>query len=488
MKHLVEMRLSDLEAERSWHPGGVTFSSLLPMRSLPFEVVCLLGMNETEFPRAGSAPAFDLMAAHPRLGDRSQRSDDRHLFLEAVLQARRVLIISAVGQSIRDGSAHPPSVLVRDLLETLVNVYGVERRDLVAEHPLQPFSPRYFGAAAGTALFSYSRTNCEAAAAGISGARAEHGLFPASAEGSREPLVLDIDELCEFFRLPARYLLQKRLGAVFPWREAAILEREPIDAGGPDERRARDWILALLLEGSKENAFDIIRSMGLLPLGRAGAIRFQRLLGECEALALAVRAAREGPSAGPVELDLIVGTDPGLTRLCGTVGDVWQGGRVAYGQRSLNGTAVLGAWIRHLALLAADAMPDMQQTLLLGVKGRREIERLTLGAPSADPMRHLEDLIDIYRLGNEIPLPFMPDISYERAREALARNRRRGPAMDPRAAWERSRYSQDIAVSTAFRGTDPFVWEPLPGVSFDALSLRIFQPVLEALRKPETSP
>lgn len=97
--------------------GGVTFCTMMPMRAVPFRVVCLLGMDHSAFPRRHSTLGFDLMANDRQRGDRSRRADDRYLFLETLLSARDCLYISYVGRSIRDNSAIPPSVLVSELLE-----------------------------------------------------------------------------------------------------------------------------------------------------------------------------------------------------------------------------------------------------------------------------------------------------------------------------------------------------------------------------------
>ena len=87
------------------------------MRTVPFRVVCLVGMNDTAYPRHDRAPGFDLIAQDPRPGDRTTRDDDRYLFLEALLSARDVFYLSYVGRSIRDNSPIPPSVLVSELLD-----------------------------------------------------------------------------------------------------------------------------------------------------------------------------------------------------------------------------------------------------------------------------------------------------------------------------------------------------------------------------------
>ena len=138
--------------------GGVTFCTLLPLRAIPFEVVCLLGMNDGDYPRRAPRNDFDLMAlpGQARPGDRSRRDDDRQLMLDALLSARRVLYVSWTGRSVRDNQALPPSVLVAQLRDHLAAVWGnevVEER--TTEHPLQPFSRRYFEGDA--ALFTHAR-------------------------------------------------------------------------------------------------------------------------------------------------------------------------------------------------------------------------------------------------------------------------------------------------------------------------------------------
>lgn len=45
--------------------GKVTFCSMMPMRSVPFRVIAMLGLNNGKFPRQESAISFDLIA---RLG------------------------------------------------------------------------------------------------------------------------------------------------------------------------------------------------------------------------------------------------------------------------------------------------------------------------------------------------------------------------------------------------------------------------------------
>ena len=130
--------------------GGVSFATLMPMRAIPFKVVCLLGMNDSSYPRSPTPRDFDLMAL-PQLarpGDRARREDDRYLFLEALLSARQRLYVSWQGCRTSDHAPLPPSVLVSQLLEHLNTRFNPNPRNREAwQAPLQPlqaFSRRYF--------------------------------------------------------------------------------------------------------------------------------------------------------------------------------------------------------------------------------------------------------------------------------------------------------------------------------------------------------
>ena len=136
-------------------PGGsVTFASMSSLRSLPYPVVCAIGLNDGAFPTTDRPAEFDLMALQPRRGDRQRRADQRNLFLDLLLAARRSLYLSYTGRSVRDNTSLPPSVLVDELLDVLVPAIAQDlnspealkkaRERLLVAHPLQPFSPAAF--------------------------------------------------------------------------------------------------------------------------------------------------------------------------------------------------------------------------------------------------------------------------------------------------------------------------------------------------------
>ncbi|WNC94617.1 exodeoxyribonuclease V subunit gamma [Paraburkholderia sp. FT54] len=285
---LREAWLDELDAPRDmrgFQYGGVTFCTLMPMRAIPFKVVCLIGMNDGDYPRRASHPDFDLLAlaAQRRPGDRARRDDDRYLMLEALLAARHTLYISWTGRSVRDNTEQPPSTLVsqlRDYLEAGWGRASVER--LTTEHPLQPFSRRYFE---GGALATYARewravyANPPAAAAG-----------PQSLQLSGEALqALTLKMLEAFLRNPVKQFFRDRLNVTFEERLRSAEDDEPFDLDGLQQYALRDTLLDSLRENDALPAGDRdlqlrtaaarLSQTGRLPIGGFGE-RLQDSLAE----------------------------------------------------------------------------------------------------------------------------------------------------------------------------------------------------------------
>jgi exodeoxyribonuclease V gamma subunit len=225
--------------------GGVTFCTLLPLRAIPFEVVCLLGMNDGDYPRRSTRSDFDLMAlpGQARPGDRSRKSDDRQLMLDALLSARRVLYVSWCGRSQRDNQEQAPSVLVAQLRDYLAAGWSA---DVVAsrttQHPLQPFSRAYFEEREG--LFTYA---AEWRAALDAAEPVPPSPQPSAAQREREqaeaPPALTLDELARFLRNPVKSYFRRRLAVIFDEADATAEDDEPFESGGLDRWRQIDEVL-----------------------------------------------------------------------------------------------------------------------------------------------------------------------------------------------------------------------------------------------------
>ncbi|WP_291512191.1 exodeoxyribonuclease V subunit gamma [Acidithiobacillus sp.] len=280
--------------------GGVTFCTLMPMRSIPFRMVCLLGMNDEDYPRPNPRRDFDLMAlpGMARAGDRSRRDDDRYLMLEALLSARDCLYLSWVGRDPRHQERRTPSALILQLQREIVATWGdAALRARLHEDPLQPFSPRY-GEPAGPLTFAREWFPLTLTPS--------HDLAaPAPPVPPLELGLLDLkntlaDALASFYSL--------RLGVEMPWRDAVAADTEAfgLDGLGQWQLLQQLWERA----ASPEELQDLLaaeRRRGRLPLAAAGRQQERRVLSLMEELLRSWQAvaAEMGPEATVLHAELL---------------------------------------------------------------------------------------------------------------------------------------------------------------------------------------
>lgn len=254
--------------------GQVNFCTLMPMRSVPFRLVCLLGMNDGDYPRQVPRLGFDLMQSRWRRGDRSRRDDDRYLFLEALLSAREGFYISYQGRDQQDNHERPPSVLVSELLDYLgqhsqlagqAHTDGLQRAQqvraqLCQQHPLFPFAEQYFN---GQGPRSYQHEWLAAAQrqAITPTAFCAAPLSPLESSGT-----LELNELLSFARAPWRYFMQQRLRVYWGQEVQQRAEVEPQQLQNLTAYQARDLGLQLTLQGKSGQSWQrYLHASGLLP-------------------------------------------------------------------------------------------------------------------------------------------------------------------------------------------------------------------------------
>lgn len=481
VRQFLSGRLGGMGAGRGFMAGGVTFCSMLPMRAIPFEVVCLLGMNHDAYPRESRQLAFDLIAQAPRPGDRSRRNDDKYLFLEALLSARRRFYISYVGQSIQDNSPVPPSVVVSELIDALRTGYGLPideaGRPLVTFHPLQAFSAKYFQS--GSELFSYSAEDMRAAAAAAGPPRRRPFASEEAALAPEEIAVwsrVDLADLISFFGNPARFFVRRRLGASLEPPSPAASDSEPFALTGIDRFTLGSRLLEQRLGGLKPPAaFEALRAEGRLPHGTMGAVEFNRLWAEVDGFAgrLEALAASESPRALGARWE-IAGFN-----LTAQVAAWPQGGVLRYRFGKLRAKDQLELWLQHLAVCLAAGGRMERESVFVGTD--RTLRLTHVG----DSLAVFEDLLDIYRQGLERPLPFFPKSSLEYARTLRASGSQRRALGAARAVWEGSDAHDG-------EGSDPYCRRcfeagDVLGDEFGQLSRRVFDPILGCARSEKTA-
>ncbi len=278
--------------------------------------VCLLGLDDGVFPGTERADTFDLIAASPRPGDRSPRNDDRYQFLEALLAARRVLYLSYVGLSEKDGGSLPPSVVVAELLDLLARSYGVE--GLVVEHPLSAFSERCFDRS-DSRLFSCSRTAFAVARARR--AAQEASLSPAKAVpaeqgpwgwwqgecagGRGEEERVEVCELFSFFKNPQKFFVRRVLGLLADVGGPYSADREPFAVDALKRWQAHHQLFQTLQEkGDEEELLCRLQAEAGWPLGTAGRQAFAEVSATVAEYLSRVQALGLGsPCSGVIDLE-----------------------------------------------------------------------------------------------------------------------------------------------------------------------------------------
>lgn len=447
--------------------GRATFCELLPMRAVPFRVVCLLGLNDGDYPRATPLPAFDLIAADPRPGDRSRRKDDRYLFLEALLSAREVFYLSYLGQSVRDGNRLSPSVLVSELSEYLEKRFPGLPPPLLA-HPLQPFSPAYFSGQ--PELFSYSPGNFRGA---LALAAADKTLAPLVARPLPEAPAsfrqVELAELANFFRNPARFFCRRRLGLYLERGEGELPDTESFTLEGLDRYQLGGALLEAMA-GGREALPELLaatRQLGVLPHGSVGMAAFRRLAADAAAL-----SARLPPQAGAAarEYRECVLTLGGFT-LSGQVELLPGIGQFRYRFAAVKAADLIEAWLRHLFLQAATPGSSPVETTLVGTDCTLSFAEV---AAAAD---RLAGLLALYWQGLRQPLPFFPESSREFQLRLAA-------GATPTAALARALLVWEGREFVTGEGTDPYYQlcyrglNPLGG-DFARIAGEFWAPLLE---------
>jgi exodeoxyribonuclease V gamma subunit len=464
--------------------GRVTFCALLPMRSIPFRVICLIGMNSDAYPRQSVRPGFDYITRYPRRGDRSRRNDDRYLFLEIMLSARKTLYMSYVGQSIRDNTAIQPSVLVSELLDYIDEGFEVAggdiRERLVTRHRLQAFNPEYFDDEGDHIhdryrLFSYSRQAC-AAARRLVGDRRDPAPFISSglSEPDEEELTISVRDLYRFFGNPSRYLLNHRLDVFCEDGPETVEEREIFEVTGLQRYLIGDDALRRKMEGQDlTGLYAIVNAAGQLPHGAVGETLFEDFRHGVERFAEYTAPYRAGSTLDPLEVDL----DIAGIRLVGRIDAIYQDRMLRYRYGLLRPEDYLTLWIQHLIVNIIAPGDYPRTSMAAGLQKDRKSWMSVTFNPVENGRDVLVRLLGHYRAGLVRPLPFFPRSSWIYAEHVLDKGKEGEEAVArARAEWMGSEFSrgerEDLYYRQCFQYIDPFDDE------FCRVAVDILEPVL----------
>lgn len=467
---------SRAESGRGFLGRGLTFCKMLPMRSLPFRMVAVLGLNDGDFPRKDRPIAFNMITNAPRPLDRSIKKDDRYMFLETILSAGDILYLSYLGQSLKDNSQFPPSTLISELVEYCEKNYGTDRKSLVFQEHMQAFHPDYFSE--NSPLKSFSVKNYRIARQLIYSAKSPRLFFKKDMPEepsfkARVPENLQIDQFISFFRNPSKYFIKEGLGLSLDDYEDRLEENEVLEPNALERYFIQDEILRLLKAGRKsEEIYRIIRAKSLLPPGVPGEILLADSYGTLKNYFHEVKDALKGKEEKR-EISVRIG---GLN-LTGSI-ELYGGVPATVKAAGIKPKDILALWIRSLIYFTAEKTisgnVSEPQGLAFGLQ-KNKCKKCRFLLPR-DTEGKLGSLVSLYRGGLKRPLRFFVDLA-----ESLIKQ-----DSDDYSSIERKFYGSGNYARAII--DDPYVellYREMSPIDQEAKSIasEIYGPILDAINR-----
>ena len=366
--------------------GGITFCSLIPMRSIPFKIVAMLGLDFDKFPRKPAKTGFDLMTKAPQTGDRNIKINDKHLFLETVLSAGDFLYMSYTGQKINDNAKQPPSILVDELISFIESISKDPksvRKELIVHQPLQSFSNKYF---TDEKLFDYLNVPSVKNTEILNGNRVE---VPAVDE-------IKLHNFLSFFKDPVKAYYNKVLSIYYNISDSTLPEIELFDLDHLQLWQLKQDLLSME-EQDKEKWIISKVKKGTLPLGNVGALAVMNAEETIEKLRELFIAEKENHERSFQDINITIGKH----QLTGNIENVF-GKKIIHVCVSKNANKYLFEAYISALLVAVSSFPH--DIFLLTDKS---IKAEKISRKEAE--KHLTELINLYKKGFAELLPFSSD-------------------------------------------------------------------------------
>lgn len=388
------MNLLRSDASKSIYTSGlVTFSSILPVRSIPFKHIAILGLNSGVFPRQQKDLGFDLIAMNPMPNDRNIKNNDKYLFLEALLSARQQLYLSYIGSSIKDNSELPPSLLIEELEEYLITGTGNKEwfeEKIKYKHPLHASSKLYF---TQEKLFTYL------------GETKKEELTDVKENTKKEENILNfeeinLDHLVAFYKDPFKWYYNKILGIYYNDDALLLPDEEPFSLDHLQKWALKKELVTLPHE-EEEDFLKRRKNDGGIQLGNMA-----KAASSIEKTAVqTVKEAYHQEVIGtlsPLDIKLKFGK----SILVGQLDNKSENGLVNYNVSGAGSQAkyLLEMFIKHLAYKVSH---KNARSVYISSTYAFALESDFIDATAARQL--LRELIDLYKIGHIQLLPFTPN-------------------------------------------------------------------------------
>ena len=418
-------RLRSAPGRPDFFRGGITVTSMKPLRGIAYRVVCVLGADEPGF-SSGSADGDDLTLAAPIIGDPDLRAEDRQALLEALLAARDHFIVVRDGHDVRTNKEVKPAVVLDELRDcVLASVHPDDRAGLLGQletaHPRQAFDERSFVTTGDGANSPWGFSEIDKMGALARRARVDSvGPFLEEPLDDRRDVVIELAALQGFLKHPVTWFMTERLEARLPRNEEARRDQLPVVRDALDNWKLGQSLLSARLSGRTTDQWARIeRARGSLPPATLGDALVDELSRKVTPMVEATTSIGFDQDVGQdVAIDVIVGDG---TRIVGTVRTHLappRAGPVTVMYSTYRAEHELAAWLDLMALIAAAPETDWR-SYVINRKGtstkkadvHRIVPRAGGAAGQAAALTALSLITDLYRRGMTEPLPFFPSLS-----------------------------------------------------------------------------
>lgn len=439
IKSYLSEKLESTRASRGFLNGGITFCSLLPMRGIPFKIICLLGMNEGVFPRRSHDLSWDLIRKSPRKGDRLIETEDRYLFLETLLSARDLFYVSYTGQSIQNDSEMHPSVCVEELLDYIDAHITINSNDLgpsspssadtismrshiTFRHRLHAFNPANFSTL--NPLPSFRKSSLAGARKLLADKEVTLPFFREKLPDPQPDLCnITISDLTAFYKNPCKYLLSNRLNIFFPDFDEELKTTEAFDIKGLEKYSLSELLLDECLSDKKTEADlqNYYKALNLLPHGNFGSVTFSDLYSDVRLFSETLSTYTNNNRLDDLQIDYRSFSP--LT-VCGELSSIFSDYQLLYRNATEKPKYLLEAWISHLFLITCKSASYPNKTLLISK------DAVTEFGPVSNAQELINDLLATYLRGCKEPLHFFAQSSFNYAELVHVKNK------DPQDAFK----------------------------------------------------
>ena len=377
---------------------GITFCSLIPMRSIPFKVVAMLGMDFDKFPRRESPISFSKIEEKRERGDRKIKDNDKHLFLENILSAQKYLYISYIGRSAKDASFIPPSSVIDELINYIEQ--GVEMggeklsNAIVRTHPLQGFSQQYFN---GSGLISYLK---EPQAFDLLKSRRDNFEVITNIKD------VNLDQLVAFFKDPLKWYFNKKLKVYYKDDEVLLPETEVFNLDSLSAWVIKNDLLKIP-ESEQDKYLERAKLSGNLPLKNTGKLLNIEMKDSVKEINEIIQEITQSKLNTPQNIHLNVDD----IFLSGIVKSVYDENIISVCTSSRRNKYVIGAFIEYTALRAQNLPIDFHFLQFSKTTGIQRFTLLHAGYPENKAFTQLQFFIQAFVNANDKLFNFYPGFS-----------------------------------------------------------------------------